>query len=191
MRRKAHHLMWPGKPYIDDRPRPALLQREGSLRQMPRGVMQFMSSNPYGTVRSSNRLQPGMGSRGQLQMMPAPNAVKVSAPNAGSPGRPVDAAREPYKPLMNPDAQYFTQTRQSKAAGVEYEPTRPVQNAIQRFERKSKENVRSPNRPQPGMDRNGELQMKPANKLPAPNEVKESAPKPGSPGGTMDGAREL
>jgi hypothetical protein len=87
MRRKAHHLMWPGKPYVDDRPPPGLLQRQGSL-----------PSNYNWTVRSSNRPQPGMGTRGQLQMkpaakMPAPNAVKVSAPNAGRPGRPVDAAR--------------------------------------------------------------------------------------------------
>jgi len=141
MRRKAHHLMWPGKPYVDDRPPPALLQREGSLRQTPRGVMQFMSSNPYGTVRSSNRLQPGMGSRGQLQMMPAakmpaPNAVKVSAPNAGNPGRPVDAAREPYKPSVRLAGQYAMQAGQPYAAGVRYEPAKPVKDAIQRFERK-------------------------------------------------------
>ena len=136
MRRKAHQLMWPGKPYIDDRPRPALLQREGSLRQTPRGVMQFMSSNPYGTVRSSNRLQPGMGSRGQLQMMPAPNAVKVSAPNAGSPGRPVDAAREPYKPSVRLAGQYAMPAGRAYAAGVRYEPAKPVKDAIQGFERK-------------------------------------------------------
>jgi len=186
MRRKAHQLMWPGKPYIDDRPPPA-------PGIDSRGQPQIKSAAKIPSPNAAKIPAPNAGKMPppNAAKVPAPNAVKESAPNAGSPGRPVDEAREPYKPLMNPDAQYFTQTRQSKAAGVEYEPTRPVQNAIQRFERKSKENVRSPNRPQPGMDRNGELQMKPANKLPAPNEVKESAPKPGSPGGTMDGAREL
>ena len=101
MRRKAHHLMWPGKPFVDDRP--ALLQREGSLRQMPWVVMQNVPSCHNWTVHSPNRRQPGMGSRGQLQMkpaakMPAPNAVKVSAQNAGIPIIPQDEARDPYKP---------------------------------------------------------------------------------------------
>jgi hypothetical protein len=136
MRRKAHHLMWPGKPYVDDRPTPALLQREGSLRQKPRGVMQYMPSDYNWTVRSSNRPQPGMGSRGQLQMKPAPNALKVSAQNAGSPGRPVDAAREPYKPPVRPAGQYAMPAVRPYAAGVRYEAAKPVKDAIQRFERK-------------------------------------------------------
>jgi len=141
MRRKAHHLMWPGKPYVDDRPSPALLQRGGSLRQTPRGVLQHMPSNYNWTVRSPNRPQPGMSSRGQLQMKPAanvpsPNAVKVSAPNAGSPGRPVNAAREPYKPSVRPAAQYAMQAGRPYAAGVRYEPAKPVKDAIQKFERK-------------------------------------------------------
>ena len=125
MRRKAHHLMWPGKPYVDDRPSPALLQRGGSLRQTPGGVMQDRPSpalaqrggslrqTPQGvmqdrpspalvqrggslrqtprgvmqnlpsyhnlTVHSPSRPQPGMSSRGQLQMKPAANGP---APNA-------------------------------------------------------------------------------------------------------------
>jgi hypothetical protein len=138
MRRKAHNLMWPGKPYVDDRPPPALLQREDSLRQMPRGVM---TSNYYWTVRSPNRSQPGMSTRGQLQMkpadkVPAPNAVKVSAPNAGSPGRPVNAAREPYKPSVRPTAPYAMQARLPYAAGVRHEPAKPVKDAVQRFDRK-------------------------------------------------------
>jgi hypothetical protein len=68
--------------------------------------------------------------------MPAPNAVKVSAPNAGSPGRPVDAAREPYKPPVRPAAQYAMQAGKHYAAGVRYEPAKPVKDVIQRFERK-------------------------------------------------------
>jgi len=136
MRRKAHHLMWPGKPFVDDTPTPALLQRGGSMRQTPRGVMQYMPSNYNWTVRSSNRPQPGMGSRGQLQMKPAPNALKVSAQNAGSPGGPVDAAREPYKPLVRPAGQYAMQAGRPYAAGVRYEPAKPVRDAIHRFERK-------------------------------------------------------
>ena len=140
MRRKAHQLMWPGKPYVDDRPPPALLQRGGSLRQIPRGVMQYMRSNYNWTVRSPNRPQLGMGTREQLQRkpftkMPAPNAVKVSAPNPGSPGRPVDAAREPYKPSVSPAAQYAMQAGRPYAAGVRYEPAKPVKDAIQRFEK--------------------------------------------------------
>jgi hypothetical protein len=30
MRRKAHHLMWPGKPYVDDRPTPALFRERAA-----------------------------------------------------------------------------------------------------------------------------------------------------------------
>ena len=106
------------------------------MRQMPRGVMQYMPSNYNWTVRSSNRPQPGMGSRGQLQMKPAPNALKLSAQNAGSPGRPVDAAREPYKPSVRPAGQYAMQAGRPHAAGVRYEPAKPVKDAIHRFERK-------------------------------------------------------
>jgi hypothetical protein len=54
--------------------------------------------------------------------VPAPNVVKVSAPNAGSPGRPVNAAREPYKPSVRPAAQYAMQVGQPYTAGVQYEP---------------------------------------------------------------------
>jgi hypothetical protein len=68
--------------------------------------------------------------------VPAPNAVKVSAPNPGSPGRPVNAAREPYKPSVRPAAQYPMQAGRPYAAGVRYEPAKPVKDAIQRFERK-------------------------------------------------------
>jgi hypothetical protein len=68
--------------------------------------------------------------------MPAPNAVRVSAPNAGSPGRPVDASREPYKTSVRHAAQYAMQAGQPYAAGVRYEPAKPVKDAIQRLERK-------------------------------------------------------
>jgi hypothetical protein len=136
MRRKAHHLMWPGKPYVPDKLPPAPLQRDGGLRQTPRGVMHFLHSNPYGTVRSPNRPQLGMGSSGQLKIQPA---AKVPAPNAvrlSTPGRSRDAAREPYKPLVKPTAQYAVQPRQRYGAGVQYEPAKPVKEAIQRLERK-------------------------------------------------------
>jgi len=141
MRRKAHHLMWPGKPYVDDRPPPALLQRGGSLRQTPRGVMQFMPPLYNRSMRSPNRPQPGMGTTEQLQMMkpsakmPAPHAVKVSAPNAGIPGRPMNAATEPNKPHVRPAGQYAMQAGRPCAAGVRYEPAKPVKDVIHKFER--------------------------------------------------------
>jgi hypothetical protein len=134
MRRKAHHLMWPGKPYVAERPPPALFQREGSLRQVPRGVAQYMPSNHYGSMRLPNRPQIGMGASRQLQpaaKQPAPNAVRVNVPV-----RSPDAAREPYKPSVKPAAQYAMQVRQPYAAGVRYEPAKPVKDAVQRFERK-------------------------------------------------------
>jgi len=132
--------MWPGKPYIDERPPPALPQRGGSLRQPPRGVMQYMPSNYNWTVRSPNRPQPGRATLEQLQMkpaakLPAPNALKMSVPNDGSPIRPQDAAREPYKPYERPAGRYALQAGRPVAAGVRYEPAKPVKDAIQRFER--------------------------------------------------------
>jgi hypothetical protein len=132
MRRKAHDLMWPDKPYVA----PALLQREGSLRQVPRGVMQYMPSSHNRRVPSPNRPQQGMGSSGQLQMQPAakepaPNAVRVYVPV-----RSQSPAREPNKPSVKPAAQYSMQARQPNTAGVQYEPAKPVKDAIQRFERK-------------------------------------------------------
>jgi len=81
-----------------------------------------------------------MGTVEQLQMkpaakMPAPNAVKVSVPNAVIPGRPVDAAKEPYTPYVRAAGQYAIQARQPYTAGVWYELAKPVKDAIQRFER--------------------------------------------------------
>jgi hypothetical protein len=67
--------------------------------------------------------------------IPVPNAVKMSVPNVGSPGRPVDAARECYKPPVMPAAQYEMQAGQPYAAGVRYELANPVKDAVQRFER--------------------------------------------------------
>jgi hypothetical protein len=137
MRRKAHDLMWPGKLYVPDKPPPAFLQRDGSLRQIPKGVLQDMPSNHNRRFSSPNRPQLGMGSSGQLQIQPA---AKVPSPNrvrrVSAPGRPQDAAREPYKPLVKPTAQYAVQPRQPYAAGVQYESAKPVKDAIQRFERK-------------------------------------------------------
>jgi hypothetical protein len=101
MRRKAHHLMWPGKQYVDDRPPPALLQREDSLRQMPQGERQY-----------------------------------ESAPKAESPGNAMDAARERYKPSVRFADPYAMQAGQTSAAGVRYEPARPVKDVVKRFERK-------------------------------------------------------
>jgi len=138
MRRKAHHLMWPGKPYVDDRPPPALPQRGGSLR-VPRGIMPFMPSNYNWTVRSPNRPRPGVGTIEQPQVMkpsakmPAPHAVKVSAPNPGIPGRPVNAAIEPNKPYVRPAGQYAMPAGRPYAAGVKYEPAKPVKDAVNRF----------------------------------------------------------
>jgi len=60
----------------------------------------------------------------------APNAFRMSAP-----GRPQGAARELNKPSVKPAAQYAMQARQPYAAGVRYEPAKPVKDAIQRFER--------------------------------------------------------
>jgi hypothetical protein len=65
--------------------------------------------------------------------VPAPNAVRLIAPNAVSPGRSQDAARGPYKPAVKIAAQNAVQTRQP---GVQYELSKPVKDAIQRFERK-------------------------------------------------------
>ena len=136
MRRRAHNLMWPGKPYVDV----PHLQKGGSLRQMPRGVLQYMPFNHNLTVRSPNRPQLGIGTNGQLPKkpaakVPAPNAVKVPVPNAASPGRQVDAARAPYKPPVKPAAQYGMQAGQPYAAGLRYEWAKPVKDAVQRFER--------------------------------------------------------
>jgi hypothetical protein len=136
MRRKAHDLMWPGKLYVPDKPPLALLQRDGNLRQTPQVVMQYMHSHQNRRLSSPNRPQLGMGSNGQLKIQPA---AKVPAPNAvrvSTPGRSQDAAREPYKPLVKPTAQYAVQPRQPYAAGVQYESAKPVKEAIQRFERK-------------------------------------------------------
>jgi len=122
--------------------------------------------------------------------MPAPNAVKASAQNAGSPGRPVDEAREPYRPSVKPAAQYFTQVGQSYTAGVRYEPARPVKDAVRRFERKYNWTVHSPNRPQPWMGSREQLQMKPEAKIPAVNAAKVSASNAGSPGRQVGATRE-
>ena len=131
--------MWPGKPYVDERPPPALPPRGGSLRQ-PRGVLQFMPSNYNWTVSSPNRSRPGLGAIEQLQMsrssakMPAPPAVKFSAPKAGIPGRPVNAATEPSKPYVRPAGQYAMQAARPLAAREEYEQTKQVKDVRHRFE---------------------------------------------------------
>ena len=172
MRRKAHHLMYPGKPYVDDSSPPAL-QRGGSLRQPPRGIMQFMPSNYNWTLRSPNGPRPGLGTIEQMQKMklpakmsasqaaklsapqaakmsapqaakmsapqaakmPAPQAVKMSAPKAEIPGRPVNAAMEPYKPYVRPAGQYAMQVGRPYGAGLRYEPSNPVKDAIHKYDR--------------------------------------------------------
>ncbi|KAJ4448943.1 hypothetical protein ANN_00335, partial [Periplaneta americana] len=81
IRRKAHNLMWPGKPYVEEKPAPAPVgfQRGGSMRlQRPRGVMQFMSmrSSRQQVAAEPNRM-PAYPLR-----QPAGNADKVLAESA-------------------------------------------------------------------------------------------------------------
>lgn len=111
MRRKAHNLMWPGTPYVEQKlatPSPSF-QRASSLRQGPRGVLQFMTHKRTGSAQSLNKIPspPGTGEGAEWNRPmklaarpPVLNVGKAAHPSpkpVRSPGRP--AAVVHYKPV--------------------------------------------------------------------------------------------
>jgi hypothetical protein len=95
MRRKAHYLMWPHKPYVEEQTAPSF-QRGGSLRQQPRGILQYMSLRGIQTVRAPHRAlqQQGIGADGQTVRAPY---RALQQQGIGTDGQTV---RSPYKALL-------------------------------------------------------------------------------------------
>jgi hypothetical protein len=145
--------MWPHKPYVEEQTAPSF-QRGGSLRQQPRGVLQYMSLKGGQTVHVPNRAlqQQGIGTdRVRLQSPlakqpellraayginpPSPNAAGVPYKQLLGPPSP-NAARIPYKQLLGPSDKYSMYSRPPNSAGVRNEAVKPVKDAVRAFEKK-------------------------------------------------------
>lgn len=138
MRRKAHYFMWPQKPYVGEQTAPSF-QRGGSLRQQPRGVLQYMSPKGGQTMRLPNRApqRPGIGADRYRMMSPVAKQPALGNSVYGV-NRPLpNAARVPYKPAVGPSVQNSVQFRPLNGAGVRYEAVKPVKDAVRAFEKKN------------------------------------------------------
>jgi len=153
MRRKAHNLMWPGKPYVEERlaSQSQSFQRAGSLRQPPRGVMQFMRPKHIESTHSQNRLHqlPKRGVEGYNPMKPALNPGNAASPlsprlaNVAMPGANLGGLSVPpifgtvsHGATVRPNVQHSVPARQLYNAGVRYEQGKPVKDVIHAFEKK-------------------------------------------------------
>jgi hypothetical protein len=138
MQRKAHYLMWPQKPYVREQTAPSF-QRGGSLRQQPRGVLQYMSPKGGETWRLPNRApqRPGIGA--DTYRLTSPVAKQPALGNAAyRVNRPLpNAVRVPYKPAVGPSVQNSVQLRPWNGAGVRYDGIKPVKDTVRAFEKRN------------------------------------------------------
>lgn len=135
MRRKAHYLMWPHKPYVGDQTAPSF-QRGGSYRQQPRGILQYMSPKGSETMRLPNRAlqRPGIGAERYRLISPV---GKQPALGTRASGDNLPVPRVQHKPAVGPSVQRSVQFRPQNGGGVRYEAVKPVKDAIHKFEKKN------------------------------------------------------